>query len=953
MSFSSKSPSRLCGRVEPQRGEGSKASWQPAGSRFSGRRPSLCPRFVRFVSFVVALTEFSVNSVPLCFNSTAQKRPLTLTPSPFPLRPLMAKGVRVLAIFIALLLLGTTTAIADDAVEVPATAETPATAEVPATAETPAAEPAPAAESISAAAEPPAPAPPETPEPTTEPPAPPQYAVYPPEIQLDSARDFQSFVAVLTRPDGVTVDISDRVTWRIDGGEIAKIDQFTVHPLVDGEATLVAEFEGVTQTIPLRVHNAAVKPAISFEQDVMPVLTRAGCNTGACHGAARGKDGFGLSLFGFDPQGDYVRVTREIGFRRINLAVPEDSLLLKKSVGAVAHSGGKRFDVDSDYYATILEWLQAGAPADAQRPPVAESVAVYPAQVVLEGDGATQRFVAVATYSDGTTRDLSRLAGFSSNNPITADISDAGSVTAGTRGEAFVMARFDTHTVGSQVLVLPENLQYTAPESTGNYIDELVDKKLRQVRIPPSGLCTDEEFLRRVTIDITGLLPTPEEYQAFLANESENKRAELVDQLLERKEFSEIWAMKFAQLLAIKSANDVSYKSAFLYANWLTDQFVRNVPIDAMVRDLLASTGGTFTTPQTNFYEMERDRLKTAENVAQVFMGIRTQCAQCHNHPFDRWTMDDYYGFAAFFAQVGRKQAEDYREFVIYPGGGETKHPVSGQNMKPKFLGGDVPDVAGKDRREVLAQWLTAGDNPYFATSIANRVWAHFSGVGLVDEVDDIRASNPPSNPELFERLGEKLVEYNFDFRQLVRDICASQAYQRSSQALPENETDTRNYSHAVVRRLPAESLLDCISQVTAVPDKFRGLPLGARAVQIADGATSNYFLTSFGRSPRATVADCEASTDPSLSQALHLLNGNSVHNKINQGKLVAKWLNEDKLSVDEVLQTIYIRCLTRIPTDTEMEELRQMVAASKNEQQGLEDVFWAVLNSREFVFNH
>jgi hypothetical protein len=527
-------------------------------------------------------------------------------------------------------------------------------------------------------------------------------------------------------------------------------------------------------------------------------------------------------------------------------------------------------------------------------------------------------------------------------------------VTARARGEAYVMARFDTHTVGSQVLVLPANLEYTPPAVTGNYIDELVGKKLQQIRITPSGLCSDEEFLRRATIDIIGLMPTEEEYQQFLIDTAPDKRQALVNRLLERKEFSEIWAMKFAQLLAIKSSNQVSYKSAFLYANWLTDQFSRNVPIDQMVRELLASSGGTFTTPQTNFYEVETDRLKLAENVAQVFMGIRTQCAQCHNHPFDRWTMNDYYGFAAFFAQIGRKQAEDYREFIVSnSGGGETKHPVSGQNMKPKFLGGDEPDVAGKDRRAVLAQWLTSPENPYFAKSMANRVWAHFTGVGLVDDVDDIRASNPASNPELFDMLGSKLVEYKFDFRQLVRDICASEAYQRSSIATPDNQADLRNYSHARVRRIPAESLLDCISQVTEAPDKFRGLPLGARAVQIADGATSNYFLTTFGRSPRNTVCDCEASTDPTLSQALHLLNGESVHNKIYQGKLVERLLKEKQMTADQILDAIYVRCLTRKPTDDERKELQQTIAASENEQQGLEDVLWAMLNSREFVFNH
>ncbi len=783
----------------------------------------------------------------------------------------------------------------------------------------------------------------------------PEFAIYPPEILLDSARDTQSFSAVMTRDDGVSLDISDRVEWTLAGAAVASIKGFAMLPIVDGTAELVANYNGATRKIPVKVANAATRFPISFEKDVMPVLTRSGCNTGSCHGAARGKDGFRVSLFGFDPVGDYQRITREIGVRRINLAVPEESLFLKKSIGSVPHTGGKRFGADSEYYAVMLEWLRDGALIDAadKKPPKVSSVAIYPQQAVLEGANAKQRFVAVATYADGSTRDVTELAAFSTNNPTTATIDAAGNVTAGARGEAYVMARFDTFTVGSQVLVLPENLQYTAPAITGNYIDELVGKKLQQVRITPSQLCTDEEFLRRVTIDITGILPSPEEFVQFAGDVAPDKRQALVDQLLLRKEFSEIWAMKFAQLLMIKSANDVSYKSAFLYANWLTDQFARNVPIDQMVRSLLGSVGGTFTSPETNFYEVERDTLKTAENVAQVFMGIRTQCAQCHNHPFDRWTMNDYYSFAAFFAQVGRKQAEDYREKIVFNRfGGETKHPVTGQDMKPKFLGGDTPDCNGKDRRVVLADWLTAPDNPYFATSIANRVWAHFTGAGLVDQVDDIRASNPASNPELFKKLGEKLVEYKFDFRRLVRDICTSQAYQRSSMAVNGNETDTRNYSHALVRRIPAESLLDCICLATGAADKFRGLPLGARAVQIADGTTSNYFLTSFGRSPRVTVCDCEATTDPSLSQALHLLNGSSVHSKISQGGLVNRMLNEQKMPVDDIIKALYVRCLSRNPNEAELNDLRATVAASPDPIQGLEDAFWAILNSREFVFN-
>ena len=407
------------------------------------------------------------------------------------------------------------------------------------------------------------------------------------------------------------------------------------------------------------------------------------------------------------PVGDYNRITREIGVRRINLAVPKESLFLKKSVGSVATLRAESCSTkNSDYYATILEWLEDGAKLDPKdaKPPTVASVDIYPSQAVIEGP-KTQRFVAVATYSDGSTRDVTRLAAFTSNNPGTAAIDDAGNVLAGRRGEAFVMARFDTHTVGSQVLALPEEPRSTRRQRLKETTSiSWSARSFNNYAFLPSGLCTDEEFIRRVTIDITGQLPTEQEYESFINDAGPDKRSALVDRLLERKEFSEIWAMKFAQLLMIKSTNQVSYKSAFLYANWLTDKFARNVPMDQMVRELLTSTGGTFSSPATNFYEIERDTLKTAENVAQVFMGIRTQCAQCHNHPFDRWTMDDYYGFASFFSQVGRKNAEDYREKIVYNRfSGEVNHLVTKKPVPPKYLGADSPETKGKDRREVAA----------------------------------------------------------------------------------------------------------------------------------------------------------------------------------------------------------------------------------------------------------
>ena len=778
-------------------------------------------------------------------------------------------------------------------------------------------------------------------------------SVYPPLIKISAQNDLQHIVAVATRADGITVDVTDQVQWKLENPAVAKLENLVLYPLADGATQLVGTWNGMETRSALEITQSQTARKVEFERDIMPIFTKVGCNTGSCHGAARGKDGFRLSLFGFDPLGDYQRITREIGIRRINLAVPDQSLLLLKATGSVQHSGGKKIEPGSKHYQTVLAWLQAGALADAARPPAVTKVDVYPSQAVMEGEGAKQRIVAVATYADGTQRDVWDLAGFTTNNERTGAVDADGTVTSGVRGEAFVMARFDTHTVGTQVLALPAGMQYEYKPSQGSYIDALVDAKLLKLRLPASGLCTDEEFVRRATVDITGMLPTEEETVGFLANADPNKRAALIETLLGRKEFSEIWAMKWADLLMIKSNNQVSYKAAYLYYNWLINQIASNTPLDKIVRELLTATGGTFQNPATNFYQVEQDRLKMSENVAQVFMGIRTQCAQCHNHPFDRWTMDDYYGFAAFFSQVGRKQSEDYRQILVFNGGGgEVNHPVGGAVVKPRFLGGGPAATDGKDRRVVLAEWMTSNENPFFAKSVSNRIWAHFTGVGIVNPVDDFRASNPASNPELLDTLGAKLIEYKYDIKQLVRDICNSKTYQRTTIPVPGNEEDLRNYSHATVRRIPAENMLDCISQVTMTKEKFRGLPVGARAVQIADGATSNYFLTTFGRSARTTVCAEEATTDPSLSQALHLINGGSVSGKINQGQLIPNWKKEG-LSPEGIIEKIYVRCLSRKPTEGERARLMQMISESGNPDQGLQDVFWAVLNSREFIFNH
>lgn len=779
--------------------------------------------------------------------------------------------------------------------------------------------------------------------------------VYPPDVNLFTSRDRQTVAVQAFYSDGTTRDVTEQAKYTFANQDLIRFENWTVLPKADGTTEMIVEFEGHTIKRPIQVKDAAKDRPISFKLDVMPVFMKAGCNTGSCHGAARGKDGFRLSLFGFDPNGDYYRLTREVATRRINLAVPEESLLVQKSVGAVPHTGGKRFEPDSELCATMIRWLEAGAPQDPAELPRPVSLELYPKQFVLEGKGSTQRLVVRAKYSDGTDRDVTSVTDFITNNERTAAISPEGIVTAGERGEAFVMARFETHNVGSQVLVIPKDLQFTFPDvPENNYVDTHINNKLKKLRIAPSELCTDEEFLRRAFLDVIGLLPNREDYERFMADSDPKKREKLIDELLGRKEFVELWVMKWAELLQIRSSQTVSYKSTLLYYNWLSEQIANNVPMNEMVQNLLASSGGTFTNPATNYYQGETDTLKVAENVAQVFMGMRIQCAQCHNHPFDRWTMDDYYGFAAFFAQIGRKQAEDPREIVVFNrGSGEVRHLVDNRVMAPKFLGGDTPDVKGKDRREVLAKWLASPDNPYFAKNLANIVWAHFFGRGIIHEVDDVRISNPPVNPELLDALAEKFTSYNYDFRKLVRDICTSRTYQLSTKKNETNKDDETNFAHGNIRRIRAEILLDIISQVTGTKNKFPGLPLGARAVQIADGNISTYFLTTFGRATRETVCSCEVKMEPNLSQALHLLNGPTTTQNVSTGTVVKDLLAAKKSPV-EIIEELYIRCYSRKPTEQEIAQFNELLKQAPDAtQQTIEDIFWALLNSKEFIFNH
>ena len=787
--------------------------------------------------------------------------------------------------------------------------------------------------------------------------------IFPESINLETKRDFHRIVVFATFKDATTRDVTAFADLRVGDEKVAKFDGYSIHAVTEaGKTEVVAQLGGKSVRIPVAVKDGQKDRAVSFRLDVMPVFLRATCNSGGCHGAARGKDGFRLSLFGMDPDGDYTRLTREMIGRRINLAIPEESTLVEKVVGLVPHSGNKLYDADSQYNKTILEWIATGAKDDPTDIAKVTGIEVFPKQIVLEGKAATQQITVRATYSDGTDRDVTSLALFMSNNDPVASISKDGLVKSGDRGAAFMLARFDVFSVTAQAIVIPKGLVYERPKALEvNYVDKAVNERLHRLRIEPSGVCTDEEFVRRVYIDVVGLYPKPAELQAFLADKHPDKRKQLVEVLLQRKEFTELWVMKWAELLQIRSGiagnNNQApfYKNALLYYNWMADEIGKNRPINEIVVDLLSANGGTVSVPAVNYYQSELDRLKLSENVAQVFMGMRIQCAQCHNHPFDRWTMNDYYGFNAFFAQIGRKATDDPQEVIVFNSkGGESQHFLTKKNVKPKFLGGEEPELKpGDDRRRVMAEWLASPRNPYFARNIANIVWAHFLGVGVVDPVDDVRVSNPPSNTELMDELAAHLTEYKYDVRQLVRDITASAAYQRSSKTNETNANDKLNFARAQVRRVRAEVLLDAISQITETPNKFQGLPLGARAVQIADGAVSNYFLETFGRSKRESVASTEVKTDPNLSQALHLMNGDAVNDRIRRGQVVEKMVTAGKKD-DEIITELFLRVFGRMPAAVEAKSISAAIAADPNNRRlVLEDAFWALMNSKEFYFNH
>ena len=715
---------------------------------------------------------------------------------------------------------------------------------------------------------------------------------------------------------------------------------------------------------PMASHASTNAPAVSFTKHVVPVLTKAGCNSGPCHGAASGKNGFSLTLRGYDPQADYYAITRHAAGRRVNRIEPARSLLLLKPTEVVPHMGGKRFETGSPEYQTLASWLAAGTPGPSPDDPALLGIDVTPRQKTLAPGRAVQLSVR-ARWSDGTVEDVTRLARYASADESVLHVDERGAVTVKGHGETAVSVSFLTGVSLARVQSpfphrVPRKI-FSRAERYGR-IDELVLAKLKQLNIRPAALCSDEEFIRRAYLDAAGILPTRAEVERFLADTapSREKRAGLVAALVERPEYVDYWAYKWSDLLLV-SSRALGRNSVRAFYDWIRASVEDNTPWDRFVYELTTARGRTDRVGAANYFLIHRNPIELAENYTQAFLGLTLTCARCHNHPMEKWTQRDYYQFANLFARVNSKA--DDRAFlgkgdtaiVFSAVDGEILHPRLGVALPPRPLDG-VPMAAddNTDRREYLARWLTDPSNAQFARTIVNRVWANFFGRGLAHPVDDLRATNPASNEELFAAVTADFVRSGFDTKRLVTTIMTSAAYQRSSATDETSAKDDRYYSHYLPRRLPAEVILDAYSQVTGVAERFEGYPEGTRALQLPDTKVESYFLAVFGRPERVITSAAERMQDPTLPQALHAINGDTLNRKLmaDEGRLAS--LAASGKPDDEILDELYLSALSRRPSTPERQSLLAALGgAGTDRRRAIEDLAWAVLTSREFLFNH
>ncbi|MDA8744166.1 DUF1549 and DUF1553 domain-containing protein [Rubripirellula amarantea] len=714
---------------------------------------------------------------------------------------------------------------------------------------------------------------------------------------------------------------------------------------------------------------------VSFRNDVVPVLTKLGCNTGTCHAkAGGGQNGFQLSLFGFEPDEDYDHLVWEARGRRVSPAAPDQSLLLLKASGHLAHGGGVRMTVDSEHYQVLRAWISQGAPRDPPDAPELVSIEAHPASGVLERNSETQ-LTAIARYSDQTQRDVTSLAIYETNDPALIECSPAGLVHAeDIPGKASVMVRFQGKMAVYSAAIPRAQATSEFPPSD-HFIDRLVFRNLETLGIPASPICDDDTFLRRVTLDIAGRLPTLSQRQAFHANSSDDRRAEFIDELLESPGYADTFANKWTSLLKNRRDEVSDIKSNFAFHAWIRDSLLANRPYDEIVRELLAATGTVDANPAVAWYKRVKEPNQQIEDVAQLFLGVRVQCAQCHHHPFERWSQDDYYALSAFFTQIGRKPSDVYGEDLIFHDRGiaQAKNIKSGQLIRPLALGDSVGQIPpDEDPRLRLADWMADADNPFFAKALVNRYWKHFVGRGLVEPEDDIRDTNPPTNPELLEALEQHFVDSGFDLKSLVRAITTSKTYQLSSLPTSDNLADRQNYSWHYPQRLQAEVMLDAINDVTATRTDFANLPLGTRAIALPDNSynKSSEFLRTFGRPEATSVCECERVQSASLAQSLHFLNANEIRSKIGDpngraASFVKAHNAEPPTPAEDQVRELYRIAFSREVKNEELATAVTYLTNAKIDADGkpisdgntyrenMEDLIWAIINSKEFLFNH
>ncbi|QDV33979.1 DUF1549 and DUF1553 domain-containing protein [Tautonia plasticadhaerens] len=730
----------------------------------------------------------------------------------------------------------------------------------------------------------------------------------------------------------------------------------------DGETSVIVEVGGDRVEVPVKVRRFADPPPIHFANQVVPIFTKLGCNGGGCHGKSGGQNGFRLSLLGFEPELDYETLVKEGRGRRVFPTAPERSLLLTKAVAEVPHGGGKKLEPGSHEYDLIRRWIAEGMPEGAPDAPTVARIEVHPPDRVLSR-GADQQLLVTAVYTDGATEDVTRWTQYESNVSDVAAVESGGRVRAGELpGMAAVMARYQ-----GQVAVFRATVPRGGPVAEAidfepsNYVDELALAQWRELGLTPSDVCSDEEFIRRAALDITGTLPTVAEVDAFLADEAPDKRARLVDELLGRPEYAATFAVKWAEILRNKRGGNASYqRSTYRFYDWIRRQIDRNTPFDEFTRRILAASGTPETAPATAWYRNLTQPDQFVDDAAQVFLGMRLQCAKCHHHPFEAWSEDDYYGFAAFFGRVGRKDStaagKDGRdELVIFTRrSGQVPNPKTGQVMEPRGLGEPAPIAVPptEDPRDALVDWLADPENDFFAPAVVNRYWAHFFSRGLVEPIDDLRATNPATNPALMEALCDDFVASGYDLKHLIRTICNSRLYGLSSLPNGTNADDTQSFARFYPKRMGAEVLLDAMARVTGVPNRFDGLPAGTRAIELPDESVRSDFLDTFGRPRRETACECERVGDASLSQSLMLLNSTDIQSRLADDSGRAAALAADPRPVEEKVEGLFRLAFGRDPSDSELATAAFHVESRPDAaREAFEDILWALVNAKEFQF--